>query len=110
LEHYERAVERETQGNLGESMRHYRIAFKVRLSFSILERTCCLTSSFNRVYDDANTYSSSSTMASTKPTNANTSRHHHSSSQPRTNQPNPIRPQQHPPQPKPASPRPFSNS
>lgn len=30
LEHYERAVEKETQGNLGESMRHYRKAFKVR--------------------------------------------------------------------------------
>lgn len=29
LEHYERAVERETQGNLGESIRHYRKAFKV---------------------------------------------------------------------------------
>jgi F-box protein 9 len=29
LEHYERAVEKETQGNLGESMRHYRKAFKV---------------------------------------------------------------------------------
>jgi F-box protein 9 len=32
LEHYERAVEKETQGNLGESMRHYRKAFKVRPS------------------------------------------------------------------------------
>lgn len=30
LEHYERAVEKETQGNLSESMRHYRKAFKVR--------------------------------------------------------------------------------
>ncbi|KJX93116.1 f-box domain-containing protein [Zymoseptoria brevis] len=29
LEHYERAVEKETQGNLGESMRHYRKAFKL---------------------------------------------------------------------------------
>ncbi|KAK5172817.1 uncharacterized protein LTR77_002937 [Saxophila tyrrhenica] len=29
LEHYERAVERETQGNLGDSMRHYRRAFKL---------------------------------------------------------------------------------
>lgn len=29
LEHYERAVEKETQGNLGESIRHYRTAFKV---------------------------------------------------------------------------------
>jgi F-box protein 9 len=29
LEHYERAVEKETQGNLSESMRHYRRAFKV---------------------------------------------------------------------------------
>lgn len=29
LEHYERAVEKETQGNLSESMRHYRKAFKV---------------------------------------------------------------------------------
>ncbi|KAK4497260.1 hypothetical protein PRZ48_011710 [Zasmidium cellare] len=29
LEHYEKAVEKETQGNLGESMRHYRKAFKL---------------------------------------------------------------------------------
>ncbi|CAK4022780.1 F-box pof7 [Lecanosticta acicola] len=29
LEHYERAVEKETQGNLGESIRHYRKAFKL---------------------------------------------------------------------------------
>ena len=31
LEHYEKAVEKETQGNLGESMRHYRKAFKVHI-------------------------------------------------------------------------------
>lgn len=36
LEHYERAVEKETQGNLGESMRHYRKAFKVCLPFPLL--------------------------------------------------------------------------
>lgn len=30
LEHYERAVEKETQGNLGDSLSHYRRAFKVR--------------------------------------------------------------------------------
>lgn len=29
LEHYERAVDKETQGHLSESMRHYRRAFKV---------------------------------------------------------------------------------
>ncbi|KAK5133042.1 hypothetical protein LTR08_008247 [Meristemomyces frigidus] len=29
LEHYERAVEKETQGNLGDSMQHYRKAFKL---------------------------------------------------------------------------------
>lgn len=29
LEHYERAVEKETEGNLSESIRHYRTAFKV---------------------------------------------------------------------------------
>lgn len=29
LEHYERAVEKETQGQLGESLKHYRQAFKV---------------------------------------------------------------------------------
>lgn len=34
LEHYERAVEKETQGNLGESVRHYRKAFKVHLPFA----------------------------------------------------------------------------
>lgn len=32
LEHYERAVEKETQGQLGDSMKHYRKAFRVRLS------------------------------------------------------------------------------
>ena len=30
LEHYERAVEKETQGHLGDSIQHYRRAFKVR--------------------------------------------------------------------------------
>ena len=30
LEHYEHAVEKETQGQLGDSIRHYRRAFKVR--------------------------------------------------------------------------------
>lgn len=30
LEHYEKAVEKETQGQLGESLKHYRKAFKVR--------------------------------------------------------------------------------
>ena len=30
LEHYEHAVEKETQGQLGDSIRHYRKAFKVR--------------------------------------------------------------------------------
>lgn len=30
LEHYERAVEKETTGQLGDSMKHYRKAFKVR--------------------------------------------------------------------------------
>ena len=30
LEHYEHAVERETQGQLGDSIKHYRRAFKVR--------------------------------------------------------------------------------
>lgn len=30
LEHYERAVEKETQGQLGDSIKHYRKAFKVR--------------------------------------------------------------------------------
>lgn len=29
LEHYERAVEKEAQGQLGDSMKHYRTAFKV---------------------------------------------------------------------------------
>lgn len=30
LEHYERAVEKEGQGSLGDSLKHYRRAFKVR--------------------------------------------------------------------------------
>ena len=33
LEHYERAVERESQGQLGESLVHYRKAYKVIQSF-----------------------------------------------------------------------------
>jgi F-box protein 9 len=41
LEHYERAVEKETQGNLGDSMRHYRRAFKVRLLSSYPSRLLC---------------------------------------------------------------------
>ncbi len=32
LEHYERAVEKETQGVLGDSLKHYRQAFRVCLS------------------------------------------------------------------------------
>ena len=37
LDHYERAVERETAGNLGDSVSLYRTAFKVRLIHS----RCC---------------------------------------------------------------------
>ena len=33
LEHYERAVEKETQGHLGDSIKHYRKAYKVRINF-----------------------------------------------------------------------------
>ena len=33
LEHYEWAVERETEGNLGDSLTHYRKAYRVRLHF-----------------------------------------------------------------------------
>lgn len=33
LEHYEQAVERESQGNLGDSLKHYRKAFRVRFFF-----------------------------------------------------------------------------
>ena len=32
LEHYERAVERETEGSLGDSLSHYRKAYRVRHS------------------------------------------------------------------------------
>ena len=40
LEHYERAVERETEGNLGDSLNHYRKAYRVRsaMSHSIVDR------------------------------------------------------------------------
>ena len=41
LEHYERAVEKETQGNLSESMRHYRKAFKVCLPQSLVVMSVC---------------------------------------------------------------------
>lgn len=50
LEHYERAVDKETSGQLGDSIRHYRKAFKVRLlppyllfSSSVLKVSCSLT-------------------------------------------------------------------
>lgn len=33
LEHYEKAVEKETHGQLGDSLKHYRKAFKVGLLF-----------------------------------------------------------------------------
>lgn len=33
LEHYERAVDKETTGQLGDSLRHYRTAFKVCLPY-----------------------------------------------------------------------------
>lgn len=36
LEHYEKAVERETQGQMGESLKHYRAAFKVPFHYNIL--------------------------------------------------------------------------
>ena len=39
LEHYERAVEKETQGRLGESLAHYRKAYKVILLFHENERS-----------------------------------------------------------------------
>ena len=68
LEHYERAVEKETQGNLGESLRHYRTAFKVRLPIS------------NDVLRTCTELSDSLTMASMKPTRKNTSLHRLSSS------------------------------
>lgn len=39
LEHYERAVERETDGNLGDSLNHYRKAYRVRppILYSIID-------------------------------------------------------------------------
>lgn len=40
LEHYERAVEKETQGQLGESIKHYRRAFKVRFFHFLIATTC----------------------------------------------------------------------
>lgn len=42
LEHYERAVEKETQGNLSESMRHYRRAFKVCHHLLLFYTVSCL--------------------------------------------------------------------
>lgn len=38
LEHYERAVEREDQGNLGDSLKLYRQAFRVRLYMRLVIR------------------------------------------------------------------------
>ena len=62
LEHYERAVDKETTGQLGDSLRHYRTAFKVG---SIRCRPPKHNAEVGR----------SSMMASTKPTSANTSLH-----------------------------------
>lgn len=42
LEHYERAVEKETTGQLGDSMQHYRKAFKVRCLHSSKHQTYML--------------------------------------------------------------------
>lgn len=39
LEHYERAVEKETQGQLGDSLKHYRQAFKVAKIVNLLQDT-----------------------------------------------------------------------
>jgi hypothetical protein len=79
LEHYERAVERETQGNLGESMKHYRIAFKVRLSFPVLEPRNVVSSVISFAWTMMLTFESHSLMtAFTRPTNENTFRLHHS--------------------------------
>lgn len=36
LEHYEQGVERESQGNLGDSLKHYRKAFRVRFFLSLI--------------------------------------------------------------------------
>lgn len=55
LEHYERAVDKETTGQLGDSLRHYRTAFKVGLQFNN-------TQSYHAEVGH------SSTMASMKPT------------------------------------------
>lgn len=41
LEHYEKAVEKESEGNLGESIRHYRRAFKVNDLFPVLVIYTC---------------------------------------------------------------------
>ena len=40
LEHYEHAVEKETRGQLGDSIKHYRKAFKVRPPLSYATSTC----------------------------------------------------------------------
>lgn len=67
LEHYEHAVERETQGQLGDSIKHYRKAFRVRPFSSVGKqfhfRILCAE------------VSGSSMTACTKPTSANTSLH-----------------------------------
>jgi len=40
LEHYEKAVERETQGNLGDSLKLYRKAFRVSVSAALTHLRC----------------------------------------------------------------------
>jgi F-box protein 9 len=39
LEHFERAVEREAEGNLGDSLQHYRKAYRVSRDRSYITRT-----------------------------------------------------------------------
>lgn len=41
LEHYERAVERETEGSLGDSLNLYRKAFRVRNGFTTSHNPLC---------------------------------------------------------------------
>lgn len=64
LEHYEKAVEKESQGSLGDSVNLYRKAFRVGTAI-FAEISCILTMS-------------SSTQTSIRPTRTNISRHHHS--------------------------------
>jgi F-box protein 9 len=67
LEHYEKAVERENQGSLGDSLNLYRKAFKVRTALKLLSYAQTLTYLSSTQESTTNTKQNTSPQASTNP-------------------------------------------